>query len=734
MKNKEIKNIVFYTFNSNSEKITQVCIFYEDGTVLNTDVETGKEAYKELRKQKNLKGKIEDYKNKKYIYMVSGETFEKFFQFFATGNTKKRTEKNKVEHPERKEQKVNMEQKKQKQPKKEKVSIISKIKNKVKETSSNIWNKLANFIQENRVSKFLQKNKFTKKIIATASAAILALVIAITSFGGGIVKRIKSAVSPKAKSYTTAYAKGNDEDLDNIIMGEEVNINDQENTISTFSDLLLSTTNQVQANAMRKIGNFLSYFNESFANAYIEPDKNIKAALSWDEVMAMDLAYNNYTAKELRSILNGSEIDSTALKNAYKTALLQLMGAHVIETRENPVTTGNLINSEEGRAFWEKYHNMFLDCKEATGQDKLNKVNALYQEALKDFPVTEDIREVGIAHADERAMIEPYKFSVIPMLSAAEMMFQNLEVDYTLMDKVMDYFDDLGGCNYADEIFDKASVVSLSQATNSQNPTYDEFKTAKINDLIDRDSYVIDDEHRDLSQLNAFREQVNIHFEMENGQFTGKTYYTTQSYTETTKHDTTSTKTHTKTTKETTNDRSEAMKKTSKKDVEAAEEEVDREIENENKQAKAAGEKQAEQTREEQQHQADQNADKVQEEVKQDEQDMQDKIDEANQQIDQNNADHDSSNDKPVNEKDFGDHNVDFDDQHSDSNGNLNNSVEDVTTDSTGDQSNEDLPDPNQTGAEFDAEEMSTEEMIDAYIESLENEGEIQENPHQYKK
>ena len=82
---------------------------------------------------------------------------------------------------------------------------------------------------------------------------------------------------------------------------------------------------------------------------------------------------------------------------------------------------------------------------------------------------------------------------------------------------------------------------------------------------------------------------------------------------------------------------------------------------------------------------------------------MQDRIDDANDQIDQNH-DSDPSNDRPVNEDDFGDHNVHFDDDHQDGNGNLNDSVENITTDPTGDQTDQPLPDPNVTGAAFDAQ------------------------------
>ena len=71
----------------------------------------------------------------------------------------------------------------------------------------------------------------------------------------------------------------------------------------------------------------------------------------------------------------------------------------------------------------------------------------------------------------------------------------------------------------------------------------------------------------------------------------------------------------------------------------------------------------------------------------------------ANEQIAMNNDD-DPTNDKPVNEKDFKGHVVDFDDDYSNSNGDLYSNVQDITTDGTG--ANETLPNPDIIGEQYD--------------------------------
>ena len=197
-----------------------------------------------------------------------------------------------------------------------------------------------------------------------------------------------------------------------------------EKTNDTFAELLAKTTNEAQRKAMSTIGSYLTTYNTKFANHFAENvpirDENgniteyvtVKPALTWDEVTALHLAYNDYSRDEIRAIFNGSELDAQKLENDYKNATLQLMGAYVIEDRENQVDSRLLVNSEEGRAFVEKYNNLFLRCKETTGQEQIDAVNALYQEVYKDFPISDDVREVGLSHAEGREEIESYKIMI----------------------------------------------------------------------------------------------------------------------------------------------------------------------------------------------------------------------------------------------------------------------------------------------------------------------------------
>jgi len=532
--------------------------------------------------------------------------------------------------------------------------------------------------------------------------------------------------------------------------------NDYYNNYS-YGQLLEVTENSTQKTAMTNLGNTIQAYNGGFADAYIEEGKDIRAALSFDELVALQQAYNDYSKDEIKAYFNGAEVDAAEMEQDYKSASLQLMGAHVIETRENPVDMSSLLVSDEAKAFYEKYHEMFLDAKEAQGEDKLAKVSAFYKEVRADFPITQEVRTEGIMHADDYDSIESYKLSVTPMIAAAEMMFQNLNVDYTLDDSEIDFLNDIGLCNYAQDKFAKIETITLSSEEDNTNPLYSQYRDSIIGMMKDKEQYVIDDEHRDLSRLDAFQKGVNWHFENSGeASWVGGTYTTTE------------TRQETKTWTETDTTYREEETRVEKEIPAEEKEKIDQQIEKENEEEKKKAEEEAEETRQDMQEEADKEAEKIEEEVKKDEEDMQDDIDDANQQIDENNSDDNPENDKPVNEDDFGDHNVDFDDEHSDSEGNLDDSVEDITTDPSGDQTGEELPDPNVTGEEFDneyeegsssnsnsgsdnsgnedtstneentsgqevyeyeepVEDTSNEELVDAYIENMASDTSYQE-------
>ena len=471
-------------------------------------------------------------------------------------------------------------------------------------------------------------------------------------------------------------------------------------------------------------------FNTTFANAYMQPGSDVKAALTWDEMMALNLAYNDYSPEQISAMFNGAEVDATTFSNAYKNGTLQLMGAYVIADDEDPVNSYKFLQDEQQQEFVKKYEYLFYACKNAqTEEEMIERVNMFYAELHKDFPITEEVRTQGISHAEGREQIEPYKLAVTPIVAASEMMFQNLDIDHTLSDKAIDYFNDLGLCNLADSIFEKAMYITLTDETDEKNPTYDQFKAIKIAELEAEDSYNIGDEERDLSQLDEFKYWVNGYYLEKFGDVKEAGRVTTST------HTSTHTTTRTETTTHTTDSREEAVQQAGEQKVQAAEDEVDAELERQNEEARKKAEAEAERKRQEEQAKADEERRKQEEQVRQDQNDLQEDINDANQVI---------QNGGTVNEDDFGDHNVQFDDEYSDENGNLDPSVGNITTDGTGAVDGDaELPDADSLGeaSSYSAtssepvvntsgqqvieyeEPVSYEQMVDEYIRGLEQQG-----------
>ena len=551
-----------------------------------------------------------------------------------------------------------------------------------------------------RLWKKIKRSPIGKKITAVIVSAAL-----IFGIGGGLYSCSKRQTREGVMNNSNIVTMNDSEDAKNstngiIIVGDNSSYNN-----CTVKQLLDVTTSQVQKESMSNLQKSIIGFNEGFADAHTGSYQNaagetvdVRAALSFDEMVALQQAYNDYSKTELKAYFNGTDVSKDSLTRSYKDASLQLMGAYVIETSEHPVDMSGLINSEEGKAFYNKYHQMFLAAKTATGDEKLEKIKEFYSAVKTDFPITQEVRTEGIAHADDYATLASYKLSVAPMIAAGEIMWQNLEVDETLDDSTIDFLNDLGLCNYAESKFGTIETISLTSESDSTNPLYEQYKSAFEKELKEKNIYVIDDEHRELSKLQEFQEAVNWHFENEEsyGYSSGVVMTTSETYQEKYSWQESHTTYSSGQTRETVE--ASQIPDGVRNDLEN---QVNSEIASENEQAKQEAEKKAEETQKEMQKEEDKKAEQIEEEIKKDDQQFQDQVDKANETIDRNNSDQDTSNDEKVNESEFGG-NVDFDEDHSDDNGNLDDSVENITTNGDGDQTGEELPDPNQTGAEFD--------------------------------
>ena len=704
MNTKKPMNIVFYKTTELGKEVKKACIFYNDGTVDNVNYEKGLDACEVVVKELNIttKNAFKEMLNKNIVHVVSEKELRQNFNNYIYNELVEEKSLDSIID----EELEAIEKEIDKNEDLEDTVIIPVTKT----TKEELFEEEEEEVEEKKQGFFARKlqeirdSKIVKKFTAIALAGAVGL-------GLYSCAQRKTREGVVTNGFLTAEINGLDDN--NATKTNETTVvtndNSQYNGFS-FEELMEVTTNETQKRTMNNINTTLNNYNNVFATYYKEKDKDVRAALTFDEVVALQQAYNDYSLEDLKAIFNGiyGDIDSTKLTRSYKDASLQLMGAYTIENRNCPVDMSLLIETQEGKDFYKKYHEMFLNAKEATGQDKLDKIKLLYDSVREDFPITEEIRTEGIMHSDAYDELESYKLAVTPMIAAGEMMWQNLSVDLTLENTQLDFLNDIGLCNYANDKFERIESKSVLFENDKTNPLYIQYKEAIEKNLKELGYYNIKDSERDISRLDSFQDNVNWHFDETNTNDESYfEYYTTPSTTSYTE-----TKTWTEnngTTYTTTTTRTE------KEIPEDVKQKIDNEINNQNEQNRQQAEKEAEEKRQELQEEEDKKAQEIEQQIKEEEQDLNQKIDDANKQIDKNN-DSDPTNDKPVNESDFGNHNVDFDDNHSDSQGNLNDSVENITTDPTGDQTGKDLPDPNETGKEFDAR-VNSYQAPSSYVE-----------------
>ena len=557
MKNeKKITNIVKFSVNdvvgSTTTTRTQAAVFYDDGTVEILPIEDAIELSKNekvMMKQTTpdkLEKNFQSYfnatpkkKKKKTTSKEKTTLFQKIknglnkvkdfilkpFRLFyenvivrgceyATLHILQRDKLKESEEEEAKESKEGQEEKK---------GFFSKFK-KGKEKKKEKGEKKS-FFSKRKEAKAKKKNKKKstkkrKRMSTAIKAAIAAIVITV---GGAL--GISSCVKNSSQVDSNSKVESTSNDLDNLTKNEIINLikeykltSDQVATLVedgkisnddlsglSYEQLLYITTDKTQQTAMQKISNFMDKYNIDFADKCLDANNvNICTSLTWDEVNALNLAYNDYTQDQVKAIFNDAE--SMDFTNAYKEGYLQLLGAYILSTNKNPVQLSQLIDSAEGKEFVNKYESSYYEAKNLTGDAKVNSANIFLQKVIDDFSV----------NATDKKDIESYKLAVAPIVGAAVSIFQDLEVNQTNLEKVTTYFNNLGLFDQAEENLNMAKALTGEEA--AENPTYQQFKGEKIKEQQTANVYYVNDKKRDLSQLESFKSLVDWHYNLdENG-------------------------------------------------------------------------------------------------------------------------------------------------------------------------------------------------------------------------
>lgn len=677
-----IKDIVIYKSIENGIETIKSCIFYDDDTTILGTYDDGIEAIKLVAKEKNIKSKdvLKEMINKEMFHTMTEEQLKLKVDTMVEEklNSHKKDEEEVVYEEEyigNNSEYIDFEEEDEEEYEEEEDEEES-------------------FIE--RAGEKLQKDNLGVKLVAAAVGIVVGAAIYTACNRKSKTGEIVESNLPTPTSVTSTETTETDiptVELSDTDVNVDVQVYDNDLYYDySYAELLNVTQNEFQKNSMINLGATLTGFNGVFADAYVESGNDIKAALSFDETVALQQAYNSYTKDEIKAYFNGYEADAVNMSNAYKSASLQLMGAYVIETSENPVDMSNLIDSQEGKDFYKKYNDMFIAAKEATGDEQLALVEEFYNAVREDFPITKEVKTEGISNSENYEQIKDYKISVAPIIAAAEMCFQNLKVDYTL-DTIenniseIDFINDIGLCNLADDKFEKIEIILLAAEEDNTNPLFEQYRNAIITDLENNNSYVIDDDHRELANLMRFKDVVdgdNKYLGMISTTYAG---YYGEAYT--TSYGANK-KTNVSNWEESSTEyyyESNIIDAPIPPEVQAA---LDKELEEENNNAQAQAQADANTEAQKQQELEDQNAQNIATEIGNEENQLQNNINSINTTID---------NGGTVNENNYP--NIDFNDNYTDTNGNLSGSVQNVTLDGTGAYA--DFPDPNVSGQAFDA-------------------------------
>ena len=713
-----IYNIVFYKKIVNGIEMKAALIYGKDGSIRAVSYKEGIQVCTDLANKLNITSKdaFKEMINKNLVHVVK-------YSELKNNRDKYRPEEFKKEKANKVVVKPITEEEKRKNPDLKDTDVLDGVVITEALTASNKPIKVEKSDKVRKTTLLEEKlNKIKEKFKKPIRQRLVAGLLVVGLVASGATYALAKSNTKAGKIISSGLDKLRK--TNGITLDVSASETEEATAENEVLKLLEKTTNKYQKKFMKNVYDELNNYNGTFADAYVEKDKDIRAALSFDEMVSLKVAYNDYNKDQLQGIFNGASIRSSQMDRDYKNATLQLMGAHVLEDSEKPVDMSGLLDTKEGKDYYNEMHALFLKIKDADTLEEKEAAAKVFGKFVRDnYPMSDEEIVEGISHADAYKDIKSYKSSGVPMIAAFEILCQNYGIDSTLTDKEIDFINNLGLCNLADENFELVEMVTYTSTTDKENPTYDQYKAAINKELDAKGINVIDDAHRDLSKLDRFNDEVNWHFEDGEWVYVGGTYTTTST------REVVSTRTSSKTTYK------KVVEKVRKKITPEAKKKIDDEIEKENEKAKKEAEKKAEKKREEMQKDEDNKAEDVKKEIEKEKEEIQKDIDDANKQIEKNHDD-DPTNDKPVNEDDIG-HGTDFDDNHSDKDGNLDNSVEDITTDPTGDKTNEPLPDPNETGKKFDAAApkaepapapKSNEQAVNDYVEKQASQPEPEED------
>ena len=487
MENKQISYIVFKDYDKDLNKQEGI-VFFNDGSYLKVDRNILINYLIKYSEQENIKSLTELLYSTKRVKHITNDVDDKVIidKYIKKSLDDLGHKIEKVTEDQIKEKKNNLKNESNK--KKNITENVVKDNNDTEELKDDL--ELDNCEEQKTLFDIIASK--SKKIKIRLAVIGLSAVTAIVAGGFHLLKHSKTGIM-KNDIETTETAKDK--------------LQDKFNEMS-FNELLKATKDETQMGEMAKIGDYLDKYNNNFANSHLEDGTNIKAALSWDEVVALTLGYNDFHDTKLSSVFNGSTLNSESIISSFKSANDQLTKAFVIEDIQESISLDNLISEPEQKAFYNKYHELFKRIKISNGAEQINYINSFNSELVKDFLI--DDSNKNFKDIINQAS---YKLSILPMINASEIVFSNLDIDKSLSSTVYQYFNSANVDEVIRNKFTSYESKMLTAEFNKINPSYDLFKKQKIDELESKSQYGINDNLRDLSKLNEY---LNINKPVEN--------------------------------------------------------------------------------------------------------------------------------------------------------------------------------------------------------------------------
>lgn len=250
--------------------------------------------------------------------------------------------------------------------------------------------------------------------------------------------------------------------------------------------------------------NYINRYNDYLANAYLEEGKTSRLAITYDEVSAEQVGYNIDTLSraDMVELFGHYSITNLNFKENLTAGHYEDMLAYVV-SRE-PIDKSYLFETAEGREFNQKYASMIASIVNAKSEEeKLTGISTFRQSILDEMNTMDSEMKAN-------GVVTSFKTSLTPIYEAAEFICERDALDSILEEKdrihLTEMIDTTTSKNFdavaSNLYFDQQAQVAAEMTDNSG---YNALKLQVEKELTDRGVYNISD--RDISDHQEFSKE-----------------------------------------------------------------------------------------------------------------------------------------------------------------------------------------------------------------------------------